>query len=81
MRYSIFKVYQQVDYVETVIARNDAHFVDRLTVETMEMLIADYGFQSDITLNTGLSFDLDVLPFQGAEAIVKKQLEDEEIRT
>ena len=80
LRYSIFKLYQLVEYVETVIASNNANYVDRITVETLDMMITDYGLHPNFALHTGFRFNVDVEPFPEAEAIINKQLEDVELR-
>jgi len=41
LRYAIFRLYQQVEYVETVIASNNAHFADRFSYDLLDMNVAE----------------------------------------
>jgi hypothetical protein len=80
LRHAIFKYYQYVDYVETVIASNNSNYVDRISYQLFNMSLVDHGYKKNLTVGPGLDFSLDVEPFSGAEELILSQLENNEVR-
>ncbi len=80
-RQSVFRFYQYVDYVETVIASNNSNYVDKVSYQLLNMSLADHGYEKALTMGQlNLEFSLDVEPFTGAEELILSQLENNEVR-
>jgi hypothetical protein len=81
LRQSIFRFYQYVNYVETVIASNNSNYVDKLSYQILNMSLADLGYEKNLTVGPlDLEYSLDVEPFSGAEKLILSQLENNEVR-
>ena len=80
LRQAIFKYYQYVDYVETVIASNNSNYVDKMSYQLFNMSLVDHGYTKNLTVGPGLDFSLNVEPFSGAEELIRSQLENNEVR-
>jgi len=81
LRQSIFRFYQYVDYVETVIASNNSNYVDKLSYQILNMSLADIGYEKNLTMGRlKFEYSLDVEPFSGAEELIQTQLENNEVR-
>lgn len=81
LRQSIFKYYQHVDYVETVIANNNASYADKISYQIMfHMSAMDVGYTKNLRVGSGFDFSVDVEPFTGANELMASQLEDVKVR-
>ena len=79
-RQSIFRFYQYVEYVETVIASNNSSYVDKMSYQLLNMSLTDIGYTKELTVGQGLSFSLDVEPFPHAENLIISELEKNKVR-
>lgn len=81
LRQAIFKFYQYVDYVETVIASNNSSYADAISYQSLfHMSVLDFGYTKNMTVGLDLDFSLDVEPFSGADEIIASQLENNMVR-
>jgi hypothetical protein len=71
LRQAIFKYYQYVDYVETVIGSNNFNYVDKMSYQLFNMSLVDHGYTKNLTVGPGIDFSLDVKPFSGAEELIR----------
>lgn len=80
LRYALFTFYQKTDYVEAVIANNNASYADKLTHDAQELMVADYGLSRDFTLPDGQEIYLETTPFSNSRGIIEDQFHNDRTR-
>jgi hypothetical protein len=80
LRYELFKFYQQTEYVEAVIANNNASYADKVTSDAQQMMVADFGISKEFTLPDGQEIYMEAKPFSNGRGIIENQLHDDHIR-
>ena len=80
LRYALFQFYQQTDYVEAVIANNNASYADKLTNDAQQMNVADYGVSRQLNLPGSQEISMEAIPFPHGKRIIEDQIQNDQTR-